>query len=78
MAKGLARSIKTRRDYRGATAVAGKLRDKSGRESEEERRLQALLQEIEKFDPVDEAEDDSVDPADGLDDFPRRRWSDED
>jgi len=77
MAKTLARSIRTKRDYHGAAAVAGKLRTKGGRESDEERRLQALLREIEKFDVEDAEEDGSADSVEGLDDFPRRRWSDE-
>lgn len=76
MAKALARSIKTKRDYQGATAVAGKLRARSARETDEERRLQALLREIEKVDGEDMSDDD-IDPADGMEDFPRRRWSDD-
>lgn len=77
MAKALARSIRTKRDYHGAATVAGRLRSKGERESAEERRLQALLQEIERFDAEDAEEADAADPVDGLDDFPRRRWSDE-
>jgi hypothetical protein len=76
MAKGLARTIKTKRDYQGATAAAGKLRDKGERESAAERRLQALLHEIEKFDGEDLEEDDA-DLAEDVEGFPRRRWSDD-
>jgi len=76
MAKALARSIRTKRDYQGAAAAAGKLRARSERETDEERRLQALLREIEKVDGEDMLDDD-LDPADGMEDFPRRRWSDE-
>ena len=75
MAKPLARSIKTRRDYQGARSLANKLREQSA-ETEAERRLQALLQEIEKFDDDDGIEDDADLPED-MDSLPRRRWSDE-
>lgn len=76
MAKAPARSIKTRRDYQGALSVADKLRKRSERETDAERRLQALLHEIEKFDSEDDVEDYS-DPAEDVDAFPRRRWSDD-
>ena len=76
MAKGLARSIKTKRDYHGATAVADKLRTQRERETAAERRLQALLHEIEKFDGEDAVEDDA-DFAEDVDGLPQRRWSDE-
>jgi hypothetical protein len=46
MAKALARSIKTKRDYHGATSVANKTREQPAQEPESERRLQALLDEI--------------------------------
>lgn len=76
MAKGLARTIKTRRDYQGATAVASKLRAQGERESAAERRLQALLHEIEKFDGEDMEETDA-DFAEDVGGLPRRRWSDD-
>jgi hypothetical protein len=76
MAKALARSIKTKRDYSGATSLASKLREQSGRETEAERRLQALLEELEKFDDEDSVEDDA-DVVEDIDSLPRRRWSDE-
>ncbi|MGQ0751170.1 MAG: hypothetical protein ACT4PS_11595 [Betaproteobacteria bacterium] len=75
MAKGLARTIKTKRDYRGAAAVASKLREQGERESAAERRLQALLHEIEKFDGENLEAD--ADFAEDVDSFPRRRWSDD-
>lgn len=75
MAKGLARSIKNRRDYQGATAVVDKLRAES-KETAAERRLQALLHEIEKFDGEDAVEDDA-DFTEDVDGLPQRRWSDE-
>lgn len=76
MAKGLARSIKTKRDLHGAAVVADKLRGQGGAENAAERRLQALLHEIEKFDDEEAGEDDAdfVEDVEGL---PRRRWSDE-
>lgn len=77
MAKALARSIKTRRDYHGATSVANKTRQQSGQEPEAERRLQALLREIEKFDETQNEDDGFADAAEDTDSLPRRRWSDE-
>ena len=77
MAKGLARSIKTKRDFHGATAVASKLREQGEKETAAERRLQALLHEIEKFDGDNEVEDDDAGFADDVEGLPRRRWSDE-
>lgn len=76
MAKGLARTIKNKRDYQGATAVASKLREQGERESAAERRLQALLHEIEKFDGEGMEEDDA-DFAEDVEAIPRRRWSDD-
>jgi hypothetical protein len=75
MAKPLARSIKTKRDYQGASSVADKLRGQSAQETAAERRLQALLEKIEKFDDEDSVEDDT-DVAEDVG-LPRRRWSDE-
>lgn len=77
MAKALARSIKTKRDYHGAMSIANKRRQQSTEEPAAERRLQALLHEIEKFDNTgdeDDAFDDAIEDADNL---PRRRWSDD-
>jgi len=76
MAKPLARSIKTRRDYQGANSVANKLRGQSAQETAAELRLQALLEQIEKFDDEDGVEDDA-NVAEDIDSLPRRRWSDE-
>jgi hypothetical protein len=76
MAKGLARSIKTKRDFHGATAVAGKLREQGEKETAAERRLQALLHEIEKFDGEDAVDDDAEFDED-VETLPRRRWSDD-
>jgi hypothetical protein len=77
MAKALARSIKTKRDYHGATSLTNKTREQSAQEPDAERRLQALLDEIEKFDDTPDEDDAFGDAAEGVDSLPRRRWSDE-
>jgi hypothetical protein len=77
MKKALARSIKTKRDYHGATSIADKTRRQSGQEPDAERRLQALLHEIEKFDDTEDEDDPFGDAAEAADSLPRRRWSDE-
>ena len=77
MAKALARPIKSKRDYHGATSVANKARRQNGQEPDVERRLQALLHEIEKFDDTQDEDDDFGDAAEDVDGLPRRRWSDE-
>ena len=76
MAKALARPIKTKRDYHEAASVANKTLQQSAREPVAERRLQALLDEIEKFDNEDE-DAGSDDATEELESVPRRRWSDE-
>jgi hypothetical protein len=76
MAKGLARTIRTKRDFHGATVVANKMKQQGEPESAAERRLQALLHEIEKFDGVD-AVDDDAEFDEEVETFPRRRWSDD-
>lgn len=75
MARAYARAIKTVRDHKHASSVASKMRQETGSEPAAERRLQALLHEIEKFDNEDEVEDYS-DPVEEVDGLPRRRWSD--
>ena len=77
MAKALARPIKSKRDYHGATSVANKTRQQNRQEPDAERRLQALLHEIEKFDDTQDEDDDFGDAAEDFDRLPRRRWSDE-
>lgn len=70
-----ARSIKTKRDFEGAAAVAKRLADKAERDQAAEARLQGLLHELDKFDAVEEDED-----AESSGDYdypgPPRRWSD--
>jgi len=70
-----ARPIKKKRDFEGAAEAAKRLAAQAARDDAAERRLQALLHEMDKFDdaPDDDAEgiDDSFDdPAHS------RRWSD--
>jgi hypothetical protein len=70
---GFARPVTTRRDYEAAAAVAKRLSNQSDRDSAAERRLQALLKELEEYDELeDEVEDDDPPGYAG----PHRRWSD--
>ena len=75
-ARALARPIKTARDHKNAAAIARKTGEQAEREPAAERRLQALLNEIEKFDGEGE-EEDYADTTDDVDGLPRRRWSDD-
>ena len=71
-ANGFARPVRTRRDYENASAVVKRLSNQSDRDSAAERRLQALLKELDQYDELeDEVEDDPADYS-----GPRRRWSD--
>ncbi len=72
---GVARPIKTTKDFSGAATVIDKIAGQPDRESVAEKRLQSLLKEMEKFDgDGDDAEDGmSEDGYAG----PLRRWSDE-
>lgn len=76
MAKACARPIKTKRDYKGAASVANKIRKQTEREPAAERRLQALIDAMEKFDDQDVDEDPGDAPED-IDGLPCRRWSDD-
>jgi len=72
----LARPIRTKRDYDGASAVAKRLSGQKRRDSSAEQRLQSLLHELEKYD--DAEEDQTADlPEDNEYAGPHRRWSDE-
>ena len=70
---GFARPVTTRRDYENASAVAKRLSNQSDRDSAAERRLQALLKELDEYDELED--EDSEDP-DLRYSGPRRRWSD--
>ena len=73
---GRARPIKTRRDYKGAADVVKHLSGQAQRDSTAELRLQALLQEMDRFEEIEEEAS-----ADSPEDYdypgPRRRWSDD-
>lgn len=75
MTKRLSRPIKTERDYKDAASVADNIRKQPEIEPAAERRLQALIDAMEKFDDQD---DDTGDVAEDIDVMPRRRWSDRD
>lgn len=77
MARALARPIKTKRDYKHAASVASKAREQAEREPAAERRLQALLSEIDKFDDNDAEDEVEADAAEDMDSEFRRRWSDD-
>jgi len=73
---GRARPIKTKRDYKGAAAVVKQLSGQAGRDSAAELRLQSLLQEMDKFEEIEEEA--SADLPEEYDyPGPRRRWSDD-
>ena len=72
---GIARPIKTKKDYSGAASVVKKISGKPDLESIAEKRLQSLLKEMEKFDGDGDEPDE--DTPDGEYAGPRRRWSDE-
>jgi hypothetical protein len=68
----ITRPIRTKRDYAGAKGVVKKLSGRAAKDSAAERRMQALLKELDRFDEQeDEAEPDPADYA-----GPLRRWSD--
>jgi len=66
---------KTKRDYEGAAKVAEKLRAEAEPESAAEKRLQALIREMEQFD--DQEDDEFGDAAGEIYGGPLRRWSDD-
>jgi len=73
---GSARPIKTKRDCTGASALVKRLSGQTERDSAAELRLQALLQEMDKFEEIEE--DASADSPEEYDyPGPRRRWSDD-
>ncbi|MDP2238667.1 MAG: hypothetical protein Q8K18_00720 [Burkholderiales bacterium] len=76
MTKKLSRPIKSDRDYKDASAVTNKIRNQTEREPAAERRLQALIDAMEKYDSEDdEGPNDGAEEAYNL---PGRRWSDRD
>ena len=73
---GIARPIRSKRDYTHAADIVGQLKQRAREESAAELRLQALLHEMEKYDEdADDFESDFTfeEEYDG----PLRRWSDD-
>jgi hypothetical protein len=71
-----ARPIKTKRDFEGASGVVKRLSGKGDLDSTAEIRLQALLQELDKFEELEEDLADEI-PEETEYRGPRRRWSDD-
>lgn len=71
-----ARPIRTARDHKHASTIADRMLKQTRREPDAGRRLQALLEEIEKFDGAEDLEDPG-DPVEDVDGLHRRRWSDD-
>ena len=75
----ITRPIRIKRDFEGAKSVVKRLKSAPKRDSAAEKRLQALLAEMDRYDSNTDADED------GSDDFsdasayggPRRRWSDD-
>lgn len=71
-----ARPIKSKRDHHGAKAVAGQLAAQAARDAEAEKRLQALLHELDRFEVPEDEDDES-----GTDGYGEpgsaHRWSDD-
>lgn len=75
-ANGLARPIRTKRDFEGARVLVKQMSAKADRVSSAEPRLQSLLKELDRFDDAyDEVDSDLSDEAGWP--GPRRRWSDD-
>jgi hypothetical protein len=73
---GTARPIRNERDYNQAAHIVGQLKEQADHESAAELRLQALLQELERYDDdIDDFESEFTfeEEYDG----PLRRWSDD-
>lgn len=74
--RGSARPIKSKRDYEQAMSITQRLLAHPNRDTEEEKRLKALLEEMDRFEEVDDEDGDDF-SDDSLQGGPRRRWSDE-
>lgn len=70
------RPIKTKRDYERALSVTQRLLAHPNRDTEEEKRLKALLEEMDRYEEIEEDMGDDF-SDDSLYTGPRRRWSDE-
>jgi hypothetical protein len=73
---GTARPIRTRRDFKAAASVVDSIAPQAEKETAAEKRLQALIHEMEKFDDSDDGDESSGGSGEGYD-GPRRRWSDD-
>ena len=74
---GVARPIRTKRDYAQAADVVNKLTEQLERESTAELRLQALIHEMERYDDMDDFDYDEDFSFEDEYDGPLRRWSDD-
>jgi len=70
-----ARPIRTKRDFEGASKLVKNLSGKADLDSTAEIRLQALLRELDKFEELEEEDDNSAEEIEYA--GPRRRWSDD-
>ena len=73
---GHARPIKTERDFKSAVSVVRTIVNQPDRESAAEKRLQALIREMEKFDAADDDDTPAV-SEENAGGGPQRRWSDD-
>jgi hypothetical protein len=73
--RGVARAIKSDRDYRAAAGVVKKLAGQPNLAEESEQRLRALIREMDKFEEPADDGDDLFDETDYG--GPLRRWSDD-
>ena len=74
--QGPTRPIKSKRDYEHALTITQRLLAHPNRDTEEEKRLKALLEEMDRYEEVEEETDEGW-SDDSLYGGPRRRWSDE-
>jgi hypothetical protein len=74
--QGQTRPIKTKRDYDRALSITQRLLAHPNRDTVEEKRLKALLAEMDRYEEVEEDTDDGL-SDDALYGGPRRRWSDD-
>ncbi len=69
------RPIKSRQDLERVMTITQRMRAQPKRDSEAELRLLALLAEMDKFEAMDDSDDDDADAS--LYGGPRRRWTDD-
>ena len=69
------RPIKSRQDLERVMTITQRMRAQPKRDSEAELRLLALLAEMDKFEAMDDSDDDDADAS--LYGCPRRRWTDD-